>query len=192
VDVLEGRRTPAVVSLAPVADNTLYQASSADPAQQLSNGAGQHFYVGKTFSASNSLRRGAIRFDLSAVPAGSTVTDVTLTLAMTRTRGGSADVALHRALMSWGEGTSNAAAGGIGPGEGDGVAGGDYTLSLHRLYGDVTGDRFVNGADFAFFRTAFGSSSADPGYNAAFDVNGDGFVNGLDFAVFRTNFGKGI
>jgi hypothetical protein len=77
-------------------------------------------------------------------------------------------------------------------GDGDGTPGGDGVASLYRLYGDVTGDRFVNGADFALFRTAFGTNTGDPNYNAAFDVNGDGFVNGADFAAFRTNFGLSI
>src|SRR5207249_3544182 len=69
----------------------------------------------------NAIRRGAIRFDLSAVPAGSTITGVTLMLSMTKTRSGPQNVVLHRALMNWGEGTSNAATGGVGAGEGDGV-----------------------------------------------------------------------
>src|SRR5439155_6396583 len=51
-------------------------------------------------------------------------------------------------------------------GNGDGVTGDNFTFAdsglatgsqLFRLYGDVNGDRFVNGADFALFRTAFGS-----------------------------------
>ena len=71
-------------------------------------------------------------------------------------------------------------------------AGGDFVLNLHRLYGDVNGDRFVNGADFAPFRAAFGTTSGDPNYSAALDVNGDGFINGADFAVFRINFGSSL
>jgi hypothetical protein len=78
----------------------------------------------------------------------------------------------------------------------DGTGGDDYVLSdsgqaggLYRFYGDVNGDRFVNGADFALFRTAFGSSVGDPGYDPLFDLNGDGFINGTDFARFRINFG---
>jgi hypothetical protein len=63
---------------------------------------------------------------------------------------------------------------------------------LFRFYGDVTGDRFVKGDDFALFRSAFGTQSPDPNYIAAFDLNGDGFVNGADFALFRTNFGGNI
>src|SRR5438067_287878 len=73
VEALEGRCTPATVTLTPVADNTLYQVSSSDPATQLSNGAGQHFFVGETSSGFNPIRRAAIRFDLSSVPAGSAI-----------------------------------------------------------------------------------------------------------------------
>jgi hypothetical protein len=77
-------------------------------------------------------------------------------------------------------------------GDSNGTAGGDYVLNLHRRYGDVNGDRFVNGADFAPFRTAFGTGPGDPNYNAAFDFTGDGFDNGADFNAFRTRFGSSI
>src|SRR5438105_13555597 len=101
VERLENRTTPAAVNLAPIADDTLYQVSTADPSQQLSNGAGQHFFVGRTSQGSNDIRRGAIKFDLSAVPAGSTITSVTLALHLSKTRSGAANVDLHRALMDW-------------------------------------------------------------------------------------------
>jgi uncharacterized repeat protein (TIGR01451 family) len=120
VESLETRATPASINLAPSADNTLYQVATADPAQQLSDGAGQHFYVGETNQASNALRRGAIKFDLSAVPAGSTITSVVLTLSMSKSVNGAENVDLHRALLNWGEGTSNAALAGRG-GEGVGI-----------------------------------------------------------------------
>src|SRR5437016_5675374 len=78
LESLEERALPTSLNLTPIADNTLYQ----DPAGQLSNGAGQHFYVGDTGQSSNFIRRGAIKFDLSAVPVGSTITSATLTLNM--------------------------------------------------------------------------------------------------------------
>jgi uncharacterized repeat protein (TIGR01451 family) len=118
---LEDRHTPTTVTLSSAADNTLYQVSTAT-SQQLSNGSGQHFYAGKTFQGTNALRRGAVRFDLSAVPAGATINSVTLTLNMSMTVSGPSTVALHRALLNWGEGTSNAGTGGTGSGEGDGIA----------------------------------------------------------------------
>src|SRR5260370_13925085 len=109
VERLENRTTPAAVNLAPIADNTLYQVATADPSQQLSNGAGQHFYVGRTNQGATDIRRGAIKFDLSAVPAGSTITTATFTLNLSKTRNGAQNIALHRALMHWVEGTSKAA-----------------------------------------------------------------------------------
>jgi uncharacterized repeat protein (TIGR01451 family) len=121
LESLENRATPAALTLSPVVDNTLYQVSTADPSQQLSNGAGQFFYVGETnLGANNGIRRGAIKFDLSSLPAGSIITSATLTLQMTKSRNGPQDIALHRALMNWGEGTSNAALAGRG-GEGIGI-----------------------------------------------------------------------
>jgi uncharacterized repeat protein (TIGR01451 family) len=117
---LEDRTTPSTVNLSPVADNTLFQASTADPSQQLSDGAGQHFYVGDTIQGSNAIRRGAIRFDLSSIPAGSTITSVTLKLNMSMTISGADNIILHQALMSWGEGSSNAALAGKGS-EGIGI-----------------------------------------------------------------------
>jgi hypothetical protein len=77
-------------------------------------------------------------------------------------------------------------------GDGDGAAGGNYQMSFFRFFGDINGDAFVNGADFALFRTAFGTGSGDPNYSVAFDFNGDGFVNGADFAAFRIRFGTSI
>ena len=111
---------PATVNLTPSADNTLFQVSTADPSQQLSDGAGQHFYVGETIQGANALRRGAIKFDLSAVPAGSIINSVTLTLNMSMTISGPSMISLHRALLNWGEGTSNAALAGKGS-EGIGI-----------------------------------------------------------------------
>jgi uncharacterized repeat protein (TIGR01451 family) len=117
VEGLEDRAVPATINLGPVADNTLYQ----DQTGRLSNGAGRSFFVGATNQGSNNIRRGAIRFDLSAIPAGSTVTSATLALHMGRTNNGAQNIELHRALRNWGEGTSNAGAGGVGANDGDGT-----------------------------------------------------------------------
>ncbi len=117
LESLEGRITPVTVNLSASADDTLYQ----DPNGQLSNGAGQHFYAGDTVQTANFIRRGALKFNLAAVPVGSIVLSASLTLNMSKTISGAESVALHPALKNWGEGTSNAAAGGAGSGEGDGV-----------------------------------------------------------------------
>jgi parallel beta-helix repeat protein len=70
-----------------------------------------------------------------------------------------------------------------------GVVVGVRTATLFRLFGDVNGDRAVNGLDLAVFRTAFGGSG---NYVSYLDVNGDGIINGLDLAVFRARFGTSL
>lgn len=85
-------------------DNTLYEEGG------ISNGAGQHFFVGRT--GHETRRRGLIAFDIAgSIPAGSTIQGVTLTLHMSRSGAGSpaAVIELHRATADWGEGTSVAA-----------------------------------------------------------------------------------
>jgi spore coat protein A len=87
-------------------DNTLYQSATG----AISNGIGAHMFVGRSNQASDSIRRGLVRFDVAAnVPSGSTITAVTLHLYLSRTstEAGARVVALRRALASWGEGTSN-------------------------------------------------------------------------------------
>jgi hypothetical protein len=66
---------------------------------------------------------------------------------------------------------------------GNGLFGGDYTLTFHRLFGDSDGDADVDAIDFVAFRFAYGSNSW------VFDSNGDGLVNAIDFIQFRTRFG---
>src|SRR5262249_9460792 len=51
-------------------------------------------------------------------------------------------------------------------GNGDGAPGGDNVSTLHRLYGDVDGNKTVNGVDLAALRNAFGTTSADAAYVA--------------------------
>jgi hypothetical protein len=65
----------------------------------------------------------------------------------------------------------------------------DHALAFHRLYGDATGDRRVDNADFFLFRSSFGRAAGDPLYLAYLDFNGDGRVDNLDFFQLRTRFG---
>lgn len=51
--------------------------------------------------------------------------------------------------------------------------------------GDINQDGFINGNDFTFYSTQYGSS----GYLAS-DLNGDGVINGNDFTIFSNNYGK--
>jgi len=111
------------LTLAPVADTTIYSEGGS-----LSNGAGEHFFAGKTSIGFS--RRGLIRFDLAGLPAGASIQSVTLRLYFSRANGANNPVSLHRSTNSWGEAGSNA------PGqEGQGVLAqpGDATW-WHRFY----------------------------------------------------------
>ena len=94
------------VTLGASKDNSLFESTTGS----LSNGVGEYLFVGKTLQTENFLRRGLIAFDFSSIPAGATITDVSLTLNMSRTIVGAFDVTLHRVTQDWGEGSSDAAA----------------------------------------------------------------------------------
>lgn len=115
----------STVTLTPIKDNTLYENVSGD----LSNGAGVHFYVGRTNMGA--LRRGVLAFDLAngGIPPDASIISATLTLNLSRFSNFPAEeeVTLHRALSDWGEGNSN------GSGSGAPAASGDATW-LHTFY----------------------------------------------------------
>jgi hypothetical protein len=118
-----------VVVLVPVQDNTVIQ----DPSGDYSAGKAQYFFVGKVgVNGGNTLRRGAVQFDLSAIPEGSTIQSASLRLYC-GAAGTSAQyaVSLRRFSASWGEGASVAFGGG-----GAFAEPGDVTWS-HRFYPDV-------------------------------------------------------
>jgi hypothetical protein len=122
------RAAGATAQLNPDKDNTLYESATG----ALSNGAGPTLYAGKT-GANNAylLRRAVLAFDFSSFPAGSTVTDASLALQVTRTNGALAEpFTLNPLTASWGEGASNAGS----PGGGGGVAGTGDATWIHRFY----------------------------------------------------------
>ena len=93
---------PMAISLSPSKDNTLYETISGTT----SNGAGQFLFAGVTNGGE--IRRAVIAFDVvGAIPSGSTITSVNLTLQMSRTQAGSETVQLHKLLADWGQGTSD-------------------------------------------------------------------------------------
>jgi hypothetical protein len=103
----------ASISINPSKDNTLYQYVPADGDR--SNGAGFHFFAGE--NGMGEIRRGVLAFDVAGrIPAGSTITAVSLSMNMSMTPAGARTVELHKLLADWGEGTSHAPSG-----EGDGA-----------------------------------------------------------------------
>jgi spore coat protein A len=103
-------RPQEIVDLDPNKDNSLYESSSGD----VSNGQGEYLFVAKTEEKGpnnpSELRRAVIAFDPAAsIPAGSTITAVSLTLTVSKVRGTSPRaLELHRLTTDWGEGTSDA------------------------------------------------------------------------------------
>jgi hypothetical protein len=86
-----------VVTIAPSKDATMYN-DSPDRA----NALGPGLYLGR--NSNGFLRRALISFDIAAaVPAGSTITGVTMTLRSTRAHGSAVNVEMHRLLGDWGE-----------------------------------------------------------------------------------------
>ncbi len=114
-DSRPNRAEAATTTINPSKDNTLYEYFVADGDR--SNGAGDRFFAGKTDQGR--IRRGVLAFDVAgSIPAGSTITSVTLTMNMSRTKTSTVrTVELHKLLADWGEGTSNA-----GQNEGVGTA----------------------------------------------------------------------
>ena len=113
------------VTLTATRDNTLYEQVGGG----LSNGAGVYIFTGTTATATLR-RRALLRFDLSTIPAGSTVNSATLQLNMSRTISNAQSVGLHRVLADWGEGTSDATS---EEGQGAAATSGDATWE-HRFY----------------------------------------------------------
>ncbi len=108
-------------------DATLYEGDGS-----VANGSGSYFFTGATESQNGAAeRRALVAFDIeSAVPPGSTITEVALELNMSRTISGNQTVSLHRILESWGEGPSDPSGQ-----EGGGAAAEDGdTTWVHRTY----------------------------------------------------------
>src|SRR5438105_3893006 len=114
----------------PDKDNTLFQTSAGN----LSDGAGQALYAGRTGQSTLALeiRRGLLHFNLSTIPAGATITSASLRLtAENRGQNGDRTMTLHKLLQDWGQGTSGG--GGSGGGQGGPAALNDATW-LYRFY----------------------------------------------------------
>ena len=130
-------------TLTPSKDNTIFSETTST----LSNGAGQNTFAGST--ANGDARRALIRFDLSSIPAGSTISSVTLTMSLSKApdTGTPHTVTLKRVTRDWGEGASNA------PGEEGGGAtalAGDATWNCAVYNGSSCGTAWtLQGGDFA-------------------------------------------
>jgi len=129
------------VSVAASADNTLYEI----PDGSISNGAGEHLFIGRTNQASNSVRRAVLKFDLTGkIPNGAQVTSTSLAVHVSKVSNADPQGAdLFSLTSDWGEGTSNADA---NEGSGAAAASGDATW-LHRSFNTTLWT--TQGGDFA-------------------------------------------
>ncbi len=67
--------------------------------------------------------------------------------------------------------------------------GDDEADKFFALFGDTTGDGQVGLIEFGQFRSSFGRSAGQPGYNVVFDYDGGGILL-TDFGQFRSRFGR--
>jgi hypothetical protein len=116
-------RTTVTVQLTPSKDATLF---SENPNN--ANSKGTAFFAGRVGGAgSGGFRRALIGFDLSSIPAGSTINSVNLRLTVNKVRGTtSTPFSLHRLNAAWNEGTSAVGAT-VPDGQGEAATPGDPT-----------------------------------------------------------------
>jgi hypothetical protein len=125
-----------VVTLTASKDATIYGEDGTR-----ANGNGQFVFIGNT--SNFAARRALLRFDLSTIPAGSTITAVSLRLTVNKTRAfETMPISVSRMTADWSEGTSDPT-----NNEGQGVAAltGDTTWT-HRIFPGTTWA--ADGGDF--------------------------------------------
>lgn len=100
-------------TLTPVADATIFANQGGDAAYDGSaDGQGGNLWSGTIVAGVT--RRSLLRFDLSAIPPGAVIREVTLSLAQIRARGEDHVHGLHRLTEAWGEGPANGGDAGVG------------------------------------------------------------------------------
>lgn len=166
------------VSLAPTMDNTLFSESNN------SNGGGGNLFVG--FTQNGDDRRSLLAFeDLTAIPPGSVITEVSLDISVTRGVGGPINVSLFEVTTGWGEAGSF---GGSGGGQGGAAQEGDATWNFARVQSSGNQAWQTPGGDFV--EPVLSSASIPNAGNASFPSSSEwvdvvqGWLDGS-----RDNFG---
>ena len=178
-----------VVSIEAARDNTLYE----DASGSLSNGAGEHLFSGLTGEGLR--RRALVGFDVAAVvPAGATILSATLRMNMSMSTSAAEWVDVHRVLVAWGEGDSEAPGqegGGAPSAPGDATwlhsfypgtswsnAGGDYapTASASTLVNSIGGYSWFSALLTADVQAMLDDPSADHGWLLKHQVEGPAYT----------------
>ncbi len=127
------------VSLTAVKDNTLFSSATGG----LSSGAGPFLFVGQSGGQVGDpiQHRALLAFDVSSIPAGSTITSATVTLTLLQASpfGGDDLLRLRRVSTNWGEGTS-IAFGGMGAPSTPGDATWLHTFYSNQFWASAGGD----------------------------------------------------
>lgn len=124
-----------VNSYSGTSDNSIFQNRTNN-----TGGSFEYLFAGVTQDASP--RRALIRFDLSGIPAGATITSASLRLSVERSRPGIQPYSLHRLTASWGEGaTTTTDPGGLG----EPASTGDATWTARHF---ATSDWITSGGDY--------------------------------------------
>ncbi|OHB76265.1 MAG: TIGR03118 family protein [Planctomycetes bacterium RBG_16_55_9] len=166
-----------VASLTVVADTFINNSSS-------NNNAGRTGWFDAGTDGTGGVRRGLFRFDVSSIPAGSTITSAVMQLTVTKVPGTgpvNSTFDLFRLLASWNEGTK-------GGNNGANASAGEVTWNA-RLRG--TADWTTPGAKSDAVATASASTAVTSARNARYSWNGAGLVADVQFWVDNPseNFG---
>jgi uncharacterized protein (TIGR03118 family) len=167
----------ATANLTAIAD-TFIDAGNPD------NNAGANAWFDAGTDGTGGVRRGLLRFDLSSIPAGSTINSTTLQLTAIKVpAGGPVDsmFSLFKLLASWNEGTK----GGNG---GSPATGGEATWNA-RMQGIA--DWTTPGAENDAATTASASTAVGSAHNATYSWSGSGLVSDVQSWVNNPsqNFG---
>ncbi len=184
----------AVVTLTPIKDNTIYQGvdpGSLENYEDHSCGAGTSLFAGVTND--NLLRRALLEFDIAAaIPAGSVINSVTLTLVINRSGDNQpAAMTLHALAKEWGEGNANCdsirgGGQGIDAGFGEATwlsaqhqllswtnAGGDYDVASAAAMVPTSGDAIWDSGENPVMVADVQAWLDDPATNVGWVVIGD-------------------
>ena len=170
-----------VFKLKPVADNTIMFDFYNQP-DLLSNGVGDGVFCGRTLVHRDIQHRGLLKFDLSGVPCGATITGVQLTMTVVAAPRYQPTFAieLHRVTSAWGEGASNSFGGAGAPSE---AADANWYERLHPgvMWNQVGGD----------FDTTVSASTLVPAELVTVNWTGSQMINDVHawMADGSTNFG---
>jgi hypothetical protein len=74
----------------------------------------------------------------------------------------------------------------------DTPGGGNGELGLYRVFGDATGNGYVDAVDLGQFRQTFNAGTGSPFYLWCLDADNSGTVDAMDLGQFRARFNANV